>query len=88
MVYVVQKLRGEPSEDSFFAAGIGGILFWIVVGIGVGVYAGISESESPDLVTLKKDSWQCVNTHKERRLIGKIWMDVDVCDTYQMKGQQ
>ena len=60
-----------------------GLLFWLFVGLALVIYSGVSRSESPDLVTLKKDEWSCVHTHTERRLVGKVPTRVDVCDTYQ-----
>lgn len=67
-------------ESFLSAAGV--IILLVVVGI---IWAIFDSAMSPDLATLKKSEWECVSTHKEHRLVGKIFMDVDVCDTYQMK---
>jgi hypothetical protein len=56
---------------------------WIVIAIVGCIYMAISSTSSPDLVTLKKGEWSCIHSHIEYRLVGKILVPADVCDTYQ-----
>lgn len=64
-------------------------LFWVLFLVLVGLYAGVDAlvDPSPTLATLSKDKWDCVSYHKETHMVGKTWVTVDVCDTYQMKGR-
>lgn len=81
VIYGFGRLLGD--DEAGFRAGVFGLLFWFLITVVCGIYAFVSASKSPDLVTLKKDEWSCTHTHREMRMVGKILVPVDVCDTYQ-----
>lgn len=70
-------------EDSFFGGLIAsGVALPLILLVAVLPFLVIASVNSPDLVTLKKDSWHCTAHHNETIMVGKILSTVQVCDQY------
>lgn len=67
-----------------FGVGLPIVLLFAVIPWGAMAYAS-----SPDLVTLKKAEWECINSHSETTYVksGDILVPVtsDICDVYGRK---